>query len=166
MKNTNTSNGQGLMKSYELVGLIKKQVGCKRLAGDMHVSPNLVNKWARPRTDGRSAELNPLDRADALQQCAHSSRVAMWICQRAGGIYVANPPAGELPANATLLRAQGRVQAELARWLALMAEASAAGRLPPAQTRALREQWDRLKSIGEGFVRAGEMGRFRELPTP
>ncbi len=166
MKTIDSSNGTGLMKSYELVGLIKKQVGCKQLAADMHVSPNLVNKWTRPRADGRSTELNPLDRADALQQIARGPRVAMWICQRAGGIYVANPAAGELPRNVTLLRAQGRVQAELARWLELMAEASAAGRLPPARVRALREQWDRLKSIGEGFVRAGEQGRFRDLPTP
>ena len=96
------------MKSHEVLKEACQEQGCKAVAAALGVSHSLMNKWTESRPDGRSVELNPLDRVTALVAVTGDERLLEHLCQEAGGEFV-RP--GELPA--LVLRCLSRFKAEI-----------------------------------------------------
>ena len=74
-------------------GLTTSRTGAKLVASRLHLSQSLIHKWSHPRRDGRSEELNPLDRLVALAETTGDARLVEWVCARLGGCFMPNPPA-------------------------------------------------------------------------
>lgn len=83
------------MHSYEVLKLVVKQTGAKKIATDLNLSLSLVYKWTEaPEDNGTEAGSgvnNPLDRIEQLILSTHDRRIAEWVCERAGGVFVAKP---------------------------------------------------------------------------
>ena len=154
------------MKSHEVVRKACKRMGCKQVAADMKVSTSLVQKWGRPRADGRSEEWNPLDRADLLYRVTEDIGLVKWLCAQAGGFFVANPVVAPLATKAKmekldLTQAEAVVLRDEAELLSSLVELVAEKELSPAKVSRLRAVWERCKADVEGLVMRCERGALR-----
>ena len=153
------------MKSYEVMKQACKRTGSKLVASRLRLSQSLLHKWSSPRPDGRSAELNPLDRLVEVTECTGDTRPVEWVCARLGGCFTPNPPARRslprdwLPLAGTVLAELGRLQAALG---AMVTENNPTG---PAAA-AVRSAWDRLKPDAERLVCGCERGQFEPGKNP
>ena len=153
------------MKSHELLKQVCKRSGSKMVASRLHLSLSLIHQWSRPREDGRSIELNPLDRMAALLECTGDMRLVEWQCAQAGGCFMANPPARRslprdwLPLAGAVLAELGRLQAALG---AMLKEKDPSG---PAAA-VLRGAWDKFKPDMERIVCGYERGQFEPGKNP
>jgi hypothetical protein len=148
------------MQSHELLKDVLKRTSAKQIAADMGLSLSLIYKWAEPPTEAAgSGSSNPLDRIAQLLASTQDPRVAQWVCERAGGFYIANPPVkaggdGLVPATNSILR-------DFAELLGTITQASADHQVTAEEAKAIRASWERLKSVTEGFVQAAEKGSYR-----
>ena len=76
------------MKSHEVLRAACREPGCKAVAAALGVSASLLHKWTEGRPDGRSVELNPLDRVAALVALTGEEELLQWLCAQAGGCFV------------------------------------------------------------------------------
>src|SRR3954463_11212205 len=83
------------MKSYEVIRNAVDEPGVKAVAAALRVSPALVYKWCEPPADSddpdQSGAKNPLDRVREMYLLTKDIRLIRWLCNEAGGFYVANP---------------------------------------------------------------------------
>lgn len=133
--------------------------GCKNVAQELNRSLTIVHKWTEPTRNGHSGLPNPLDRIHELLVAADHLEPLHWLCARCDGYFVPNPKPSPNGAD-DLLHAEAAAVAELADQLKAIAEAVRDRRVTPAEAAALREQWERVKPLMEGFVRDCEQGRF------
>ena len=149
-------NGKGLfMKSHEVVRKACQRKGCKQVAAGMKVSVDLVHKWGRGRADGRSVELNPPDRMVSLMECTGDLGLLHWLCQQAGGFFVANPPVKSLRTAKDLLPVEKLVLGEQAGLFVMLVQALGQ-RLSRAEVAELGSRGERRKSDMERPVASGE----------
>jgi len=149
------------MESHELLRDVFQKISPKQAAAELGLSLSMVYKWAEPPTE-RSGAANPLDRVAVLMQCSQDSRIAQWICQKAGGFFVKNPrPNSMHPLH--LVPAMHTVVQDFADLLSVMAAAAHDSQITPAEARAIRARWEELKSVTEEFVRCCEAGNFRDI---
>jgi hypothetical protein len=148
------------MQSHELLKEVLKRTSAKQISADMGLSLSLIYKWAEPPTEvAGSGASNPLDRIEQLIRSTGDQRIAHWVCARAGGFFIENPPAkisGE-----SLVPATNSIVGEFAQLLATIATASADQHVSAAEAKNIRARWETLKSATEGFVAAAEQGAFR-----
>src|SRR5215475_11015716 len=83
------------MKSYEVIRTAVDEPGVKSVAAALKVSPALIYKWCEPPAeqddpDGSGAK-NPLDRVREMYLLTKDIRLIRWLCNEAGGFFVANP---------------------------------------------------------------------------
>jgi hypothetical protein len=83
------------MKSYEVIGKAVDDMGVKAVASAMKISAALVYKWCEPIPEQDDAEAsgakNPLDRVRELYHLTKDIRLIRFLCNEAGGFFVANP---------------------------------------------------------------------------
>ncbi len=83
------------MKSYDVIRQAVDEPGVKAVAAMLKVSPALVYKWceAPAATDDpdQSGARNPLDRVREMYLLTKDIRLIRWLCNEAGGFFVANP---------------------------------------------------------------------------
>src|ERR1700735_1153834 len=83
------------MKSYEVIRQAVDEPGVKAVAGALKVSPALVYKWCEPPAEREDPEQsgakNPLDRVREMYQLTKDIRLIRWLCNDAGGVFVASP---------------------------------------------------------------------------
>jgi len=83
------------MKSFEVIRNAVDEPGVKAVAAALKVSPALVYKWCEPPADSddpdQSGAKNPLDRVREMYLLTKDIRLIRWLCNEAGGFYVANP---------------------------------------------------------------------------
>ena len=96
------------MQSHELLKDILQKISAKQISAEMGLSLSLIYKWAEPAAEGSGAA-NPLDRIEQLLKLTGDRRLAHWVCERAGGFFIANPrsktPAVQLiPATNTIVQ--------------------------------------------------------------
>jgi hypothetical protein len=161
------------MQSHEVFKQLLKKVSAKQVAGDLGLSLSLVYKWAEPPAEGSGA-VNPLDRLDAIMKLSGDTAFAQWICERAGGFFIRNPQ--PKPHAYDLIPATNNIVQEFADLLAVITTAAADSKITPEEARMIRDRWEELKSVTEGFVRAGEEGKLppntttqalaKSLPAP
>ena len=148
------------MESHELLREVFDKKGTKEVSADLDLSTSMIYKWAQPPNQVGGIE-NPLDRIEALIRSTGDSRIAQWICQRAGGFFIANPK--HVPHPHSLIPATNQIVQEFADLLHTIALATADEKVTPAEAKQIRARWEELKSVTEGFVAAAESGDFAAL---
>jgi hypothetical protein len=146
------------MKSHEMLREVFEKCNPKQIAADLGVSVSLVYKWAEPEETG-SGTANPLDRIEALMRCTKDERLVQWLCERAGGFFIKNPKA-HWPHPDYLVPATNRIVQEFADMLSAIALAAADNHITKQEAKSIRERWEELKQVTEGFVRCSEDGHF------
>ena len=151
------------MQSHEVLKEVLKQTSAKQIAADMGLSLSLIYKWTEvPADDAGSGASNPLDRIDQLLKSTGDRRIAQWVCERAGGFFIANPERNKAH-SFSLIPVTNEIVQEFADMLAVIATSSADSKITNDEARQIRRRWEELKSVTEGFVRAAEQGDFTEL---
>jgi hypothetical protein len=149
------------MQSHELLKEVLKRTSAKQIAADLGLSLSLVYKWAEvPSQDAGSGASNPLDRIEQLLKCTGDKRIAQWVCERAGGFFIANPETKTLPGS--LIPATNEIVREFADLLTVIAAASADSKVTADEAQQIRSRWEDLKTVAEGFIHAAERGSFDE----
>ena len=151
------------MQSHEVLREVLKKTSAKQIAADMGLSLSLIYKWAEPPSDATgSGAHNPLDRVDPLLKITQDTRIAQWVCERAGGFFIANPEAPKAHPYSLIPTTNAIVQ-EFADMLAVIATAAADNNVTREEAKQIRRRWEELKSVTEGFLRAAEEGNFGAL---
>ena len=150
------------MQSHEVLKEVLKKTSAKQIAADMGLSLSLIYKWAEPPSDDAgSGANNPLDRIDQLLRISGDRRIAQWVCERAGSFFISNPNAKPHPHS--LIPATNDIVQEFADMLQVIASAAADQQISKEEAKTIRQRWEELKSVTEGFVHAAEHGNFSEL---
>lgn len=150
------------MQSHELLKEVLKRISAKQISADMGLSLSLIYKWAEPPQDETgSGANNPLDRIEQLLRITGDTRIAQWVCERAGGFFITNPQ--NKPHDINLIPATNVIVQEFADMLGVIAVAAADNRISKDEARVIRQRWEDLKSATENFVRHGEEGNFAAL---
>lgn len=150
------------MESHELLKEVLKKTSAKQISSDMGLSLSLIYKWAEPPSDDSgSGANNPLDRIDQLLRISGDKRIAQWVCERAGGFFITNPQAKPHPTS--LIPATNDIVQEFADMLQVIAMAASDQQISKEEAKSIRQRWEELKSVTEGFVSASEAGNFSEL---
>jgi len=151
------------MESHEVLRDVLKKTSAKQISADMGLSLSLIYKWAEPPSDATgSGAHNPLDRVDQLLKVTQDTRIAQWVCERAGGFFIANPEATKAHPSSLIPTTNAIVQ-EFADLLAVIATAAADNHITRDEAKQIRRRWEELKSVAEGFLRAAEEGNFSIL---
>jgi hypothetical protein len=148
------------MESHELFREVFEKKPAKEISGDLELSTSMVYKWAQPAANENGIG-NPLDRIEALIQSTGDRRIVQWICQRAGGFFILNPQ--NTPHPHFLIPATNQIVQEFADLLAAVAMAAADDKITSDESEKIRERWEELKSVTEGFVASCESGSFDSL---
>ncbi|MEZ6187133.1 MAG: phage regulatory CII family protein [Planctomycetota bacterium] len=147
------------MESHEVLRQVVEPLGAKRIAHELRVSTSLVYKWCEEDTSGAR---NPLDRLEALYHATQDRSAIEWLCQRAGGYFVANPKRAE-ETEVELLTHTQQMLAKFSGLLKIISESVADdGHIDLAESKRIRKHWDKLKGYAESFVAGCEGGTFRE----
>jgi len=150
------------MHSHELLKEVLKKTSAKQIAGDMGLSLSLIYKWAEPPADETgSGANNPLDRIEQLLKITHDTRIAQWVCERAGGFFITNPK--QRPHDYNLIPSTNNIVQEFADMLGVIAMAASDNSITKEEAKAIRRRWEELKSLTEGFVRHCEEGNFTAI---
>jgi hypothetical protein len=149
------------MNSHEVLKKAVTEVGAKSVASDMNLSSSLIYKWCEPsEPEGAGGADNPLDRLLRIYELTGDTGPIAWLCQRAGGYYVANQPPVEKE-KFSLLPTTRRILREFTELLDAVSESMEDdGKIDGKEAERIRAEWEDLKSIAEGFVTACEKGTF------
>lgn len=155
------------MKSYEVIRNAVEEPGVKAVAAALKVSPALVYKWCEPPAEKddreQSGAKNPLDRARELYALTKDIRLIRWLCNEAGGFFIANPEAidekklDESMFNET--RGMVREFSELLDTVTASFEDDSA--IDEEEADEIRQKWEDLKACVERFVVGCERGHYR-----
>lgn len=131
----------------------------KDLAGEMGLSAAFLYKWCQADGGRASGGFNALMRISALTRITKDLRPVKWLCSDAGGYYVHNPEvkAGKV---VPLSLAEMKVVHDFAQMIAFLTKLAGRKKLSREDVEFVREHWDELKSLMEGFVCSCEKGTF------
>lgn len=149
------------MDSHEVIRKSVSDLGVKSVALDMGLSSSLIYKWCQPSDspDASGAD-NPLDRIARLYALTQDVGPVEWLCQKAGGYYVANPPAEKNDAI-PLLHMTRRIVREFSELLDVLTESiENDGVIDLHEAENIRKEWEKLKSSGERFAVSCENGLY------
>ena len=155
------------MKSYEVIRQAVDEPGVKAVAAALKVSPALVYKWCEPPAEkedpDQSGAKNPLDRVREMYELTKDIRLIRWLCNSAGGFYVANPvPELRKSLEETIFsetRAMVRDFSELLDEITESLEDDA--RIDQGEADQIRQKWEDLKAVVERFVISCEKGHYQ-----
>lgn len=151
------------MESHEVMREVLKSVPAKMVASELGLSLSLVYKWAEPPGEATgSGTSNPLDRVGQLTRISGSPLIAQWVCEQAGGFFIPNPRC--YTSQPQLIPVTNAIVQEFADMLATIAQAAGDNTISSDEARRIRQRWEELKSVTEGFVNAAEQGVFGALP--
>ncbi len=151
------------MQSHEILREVLKKTSAKQIASDMGLSLSLIYKWAEPPADGSGAN-NPLDRVGQLINSTGDSHIAQWVCEQSGGFFIRNPES--IQHSGQLIPLTNDIVQDFADMLATIAISSADNVISNQEAKKIRDRWERLKSVTEGFVQAAEVGNFDKVIPP
>lgn len=152
------------MESHEVIKEAFNRTSPKAVAADLQVSLSLVYKWAQPCTDLGSGSRNPLDRVKRLMELTEEPKIIEWLCQQAGGHFVPNPETTGTVAF-EIETGTNAIVNQFAQLLGVITHAAADRSIGADESERIREVWDHLKSVTEGFVRSCEEGDFEHAAS-
>lgn len=156
-----------LMKSHEVIRQAVEEPGVKAVAAALRVSPALVYKWCEPPAHSddpdQSGAKNPLDRVREMYLLTRDIRLIRYLCNEAGGFYVANPVPEENQSLEqsifTETRSMVRDFSELLDAVTESVEDDPG--IDPDEADIIRQKWEDLKACVERFVVSCERGVYR-----
>ena len=155
------------MKSYDVIRQAVEEPGVKAVAAALKVSPALVYKWCEPPADSddpdQSGAKNPLDRVREMYLLTKDIRLVRWLCNEAGGFFVANPVPGTAQAaceESIFVETRSMVR-EFSELLDAVTESveNDPG-IDPNEADTIRQKWEDLKACVERFVIGCEKGQL------
>jgi len=156
------------MKSYDVIRQAVDEPGVKAVAAALKVSAALVYKWCEPPAQAddpdQSGAKNPLDRAKELYQLTKDIRLVRWLCNEAGGFYMANPTV-ESPSNhdENIFAETRSMVREFSELLdAVTASYEGDRTIDVDEADKIRQRWEDLKACVERFVVSCERGLYRK----
>ena len=147
------------MESYEIFKEAFKKCSPKEIASELGVSLSLVYKWAQEQSESGSGSRNPLDRLLQVIRLTQEMRIIDWLCEKNDAYFVRNPPTS-CAQGFQVLPATNEIVAQFSGLLSQIAQAALDNSITLSEAEDIRQQWDRLKCYGEGFVRCCEEGDF------
>lgn len=150
------------MNSHDIIRQAIKKTSAKQIAGAIGVSPSLVYKWTEPELDKDGAVANPLERVAQLFELSGDEDIIQWLCQRAGGCFVRNPPS-TCKKGFEVVPATQQIVQQFADLLGTISTAAADNAITEKEATLIRDVWDELKRHTEGFVKCCEEGDFANL---
>ena len=160
------------MKSYEVIRTAVDEPGVKAVAAALKVSPALVYKWCEQPADtedpDQSGAKNPLDRVREMYLLTKDIRLIRWLCNEAGGFYVANPvPELRRTLDETIFgETRGMVRDFSELLEAVTASVEDDAHVDPEEADVIRQRWEDLKACVERFVISCERGHYRLKKKP
>jgi hypothetical protein len=160
------------MKSYDVIRQAVDEPGVKSAAAALRVSPALVYKWCEPPAEegdpDQSGAKNPLDRVREMYLLTKDIRLIRWLCNEAGGFFVANPVPELRKSNDAAIyfetRAMVRDFSELLEAVTESVEDDTD--IDPDEADVIRQRWEDLKACVERFVISCERGHYRLKKKP
>lgn len=155
------------MKSFDVIRQATDELGVKAVAAALKVSPALIYKWCEPPAEqsdpDQSGAKNPLDRTREMYLLTKDIRLIRWLCNEAGGFFVANPvPEIRKSVDEAIYvetRAMVRDFSELLDAVTESVEGDAD--IDPDEADTIRQRWEDLKACVERFVISCERGHYR-----
>ena len=160
------------MKSYEVIRQAVDEPGVKAVAAALKVSPALVYKWCEPPADvsdpDQSGARNPLDRVREMYLLTKDIRLIRWLCNEAGGFFVANPvPEIRRSVDEQIYNETRGMVRDFSELLdAVTASVEHDPHIDPNEADIIREKWEDLKSCVERFVISCEKGHYHLKQKP
>ncbi len=162
------------MKSYEVIRAAVDEPGVKAVAAALKVSPALVYKWCEAPADetdpDQSGTRNPLDRARDIYEITKDIRLVRWLCNEAGGFYVANPvPEIRKSIDEHIFNETRSMVRDFSELLEAVTESVEDDQnIDPAEADTIRQKWEDLKACVERFVISCERGHYhlKKKPQP
>jgi len=158
------------MKSHEVIREAVSEPGVKAVAAALKVSPALVYKWCEPPADEKdpdqSGARNPLDRVREMYHLTKDIRLIRWLCNDAGGFFVANPEPDEgRTFDESIFGQSRRMVREFSALLdAVTQSVENDHSVDPREAIEIRQRWEDLKSSVERFVISCERGLYDRRP--
>jgi len=150
------------MESHEVLKDAFGKTSPKEIASELGVSLSLVYKWAQEQSEGGSGSRNPLDRLLEIIRLTNDLRLVDWLCEKSDGYFVRNP-ASSCQHGFEVLPATNEIVAQFSSLLMRISAAALDNSITSDEAEEIREQWDKLKCFGEGFVRCCEEGDFEKM---
>ena len=156
------------MKSYDVIRDAVQELGVKRVAAELRLSQALVYKWCETPADETENEpggaRNPLDRVRDLYALTHDARLVRWLCNEAGGFFVANPKLAPHPDNEQgIFNHTRQMMREFSELLEAVHQSLANDNaVDQEESQQIRQRWEDLKAVAEEFVIDCEQGNFRK----
>lgn len=155
------------MKSFEVIRQAVEEPGVKAVAAALRVSPALVYKWCEPPADSddpdQSGAKNPLDRVREMYLLTRDIRVVRWLCNEAGGFFVANPvPDLRRPLEQSIFSETRSMVRDFSELLDAITESVEDDPgIDAEEADLIRQRWEDLKACLERFVMSCEKGHYR-----
>ena len=150
------------MESHEVIRQALDKGHVKEIAAKMGVSLSLVYKWGQRDEEEGSGASNPLDRVRQLYELTGDDHLIQWLCHKAEGVLVKNPPTGKLAGREVMPATQEIVQ-QFADLLSAISQAASDNSINQEESKKIRHEWDELKRLTERFVKWCEAGDFAHL---
>src|SRR6185503_10311873 len=160
------------MKSHEVIRNAVDEPGVKAVAAALKVSPALVYKWCEPPAEENDPEQsgakNPLDRVREMYLLTKDIRLVRWLCNEAGGFFVANPvPELRRTLDETIFTETRGMVRDFSELLDAVTEAvDDDPGIDADEADEIRQKWEDLKACVERFVIACEKGHYRLKRAP
>jgi hypothetical protein len=157
------------MTSYDVIKQAVDEIGVKRVAAELRISPALVYKWceapASNEDPDQSGARNPLDRVRLMYLLTRDIRLLRWLCNEADGFYVPNPVTELHHSNDQSIFDRTRtLMRDFAQMLEAVHDSMADDScVDPKEADRIRQEWEELKSSAEEFVVACERGHYHLL---
>lgn len=151
------------MESHQVIRAALEKVHVKEVADKMGLSLSLVYKWGeRQDSDSKSGSANPLDRVKELYEHTQDDHIVQWLCNKADGYFVKNPPTSKRPGREVMPATQQIVQ-QFADLLSAISHAASDNCITKDEAKHIRHEWDELKRLTERFVNWCEQEDFVHL---
>lgn len=153
-------------KSYKILRDAIDKVGIKKVSAAFNISTALIYKWCEnpdPAVSYKDASgaVNPLDRIQKIYEITQDPNLINWVCQMADGYFVENPETKKSDTSTKVLTNMQNIIKEFSETLSKISESYENDKKIDRQEAAeIRKEWEDLKRITEGFVRACESGKF------
>jgi hypothetical protein len=160
------------MKSYEVIRQAVDEPGVKAVAAALKVSPALVYKWCEPPAAAddpdQSGAKNPLDRVREMYNLTKDIRLVRWLCNEAGGFFIADPSVDPQKSQDQAIFLQTRsMMREFTELLdAVTVSVEDDSHIDPDEADNIRQRWEDLKACVEEFVVACERGHYHVKKKP
>jgi hypothetical protein len=155
------------MKSYDVIRAAVDEQGVKAVAAALRVSQALVYKWCEPPAHeddpDQSGAKNPLDRVREMYLLTKDIRLIRWLCNEAGGFFVANPvPELRKSMDESIYSETRAMVRDFSELLDAVTESVEADQtIDSEEADRIRQKWEDLKACVEHFAIGCERGLYR-----